>query len=36
MVTGEEDLSAVEELLAVKLDPASGGKALRRDGRSLS
>jgi uncharacterized protein (UPF0218 family) len=36
MVTGEEDLSAVEELLAVKLDPASGGKAPRSGGGSLS
>jgi hypothetical protein len=27
VVTGEEELSGVEELLAVKLDPARGGKA---------
>ena len=26
VVTGEEDLCGVEELLAVKLDPARGGK----------
>jgi hypothetical protein len=36
MVRSEEDLPGVEELLAVKLDPASGGKAPRPDGPSLS